>query len=237
MAAGLGQLARAWAGHATELGAQQAVIALGDQPFISPRRGVRSPPPTPARRGHLRRRAPPVTAGGALAAAPGGRRRGQGGDAPSTISSLRCRAPDQPLTSTPWRTCADGRTTRQRVHRQPSDRRGLGGDHRRRRSRACPAPSSRRSRATSIGVVKVKLGSITPSFKGQATFIAAMTRAPRRAQGRGATPAGRATPPPNHRPGGGLSPRAPAASSPPICTSPAGSPSSAAGSSATSRRS
>ena len=51
------------------------------------------------------------------------------------------------------------------------------------------------------GVVKVKLGSITPSFKGQATFIDRDDRgtAPC-SRPRAATPAGRATPPPRSPP-------------------------------------
>ena len=77
-------------------------------------------------------------------------------------------------TSTPWRISADGRTTRQRVHGQPADRPGLGGDHRRRahRARASRAPSCRRSRATSTaGSSRSSSARSRPQFKGQASFI------------------------------------------------------------------
>ena len=89
------------------------------------------------------------------------------------------------------------------------------------------------------GVVKVKLGSITPQFKGQATFVErddAAHRAVLKAEG--ATPAGgergrrRSRPRPR-----ACRRRAHASSSAPTCTSPARSPSSAGGSSATCRRS
>ena len=87
--------------------------------------------------------------------------------------------------------------------------------------------------------MKIKLGSITPQFKGQATFIerdddahtATLKAEGRDTGGRGNASAEIAAQAES------LSPTSTGSSSRPTCTSPARSPSSVAASSATSRRS
>ena len=75
--------------QAAELGARRAVIALGDQPFITPEawRAVAAADATVAVATYAGVRGHPVQLRAErLAAAADGRRRGQGGDAPSTRS-------------------------------------------------------------------------------------------------------------------------------------------------------
>ena len=90
------------------------------------------------------------------------------------------------------------------------------------------------------GVVKVKLGSITPQFKGQATFVERdddAHRAVLKAEGRDTGGRGNAAATITAEGGEPVRRRARASSSRPTCTSPARWPSSAGASSATSARS
>ena len=110
---------------------------------------------------------------------------------PDLVREIPCRG--QPLTSTPWRTCANGRTARQRVHRESADRGGVGGDHRCRADRPVPAGRrASRSRGTYTAVSSRSSSARSPrgSRPGRRSSIAT-TRAPCRAQGRGRDTGGR----------------------------------------------
>ena len=169
--------------------------------------------------------------------------RGPLADAPSTRSrGCEYRAMAHRSTSTPWRISSDGRTTRQRVHGQPADRRGVGGDHRRRADRAVPAgrpaAGDRGRHLPRRREDQARLDHA--AVQGPGHVRRARRRRPhgRCSRPRAATPAAAAT----RRPRSRRTPRAcrrraPGGRRRPTCTSPARSPSSAAASSATCRRS